>query len=172
MFSLFLQWMAFTSLGVVLVSTMTFVLGTFPGKQYSYYNVYLHDFTWFHVQGLQQHSSRFLYRVPATVRVGHSARVPKGKDDSYRLPGRSKDITIILFLSFCLNSFTLFEYFVANNCLGLNLSCSRHIWKDTGQTKRNLEPCNFRPQGCWGDGLHWQHRCRVLSCRIHGECDN
>ena len=81
-------------------------------------------------------------------------------------------ITIILFLSFCLNSFTLFEYFVANNCLGLNLSCSRHIWKDTGQTKRNLEPCNFRPQGCWGDGLHWQHRCRVLSCRIHGECDN
>ena len=40
----FLQWMAFTSLGVVLVSTMTFVLGTFPGKQYSYNNVYLHDF--------------------------------------------------------------------------------------------------------------------------------
>ena len=36
--------MAFTSLGVVLVSTMTFVLGTFPGKQYSYNNVYLHDF--------------------------------------------------------------------------------------------------------------------------------
>lgn len=27
----FFQWMAFTSLGVVLVSTMTFVLGTFPG---------------------------------------------------------------------------------------------------------------------------------------------
>ena len=36
--------MAFTSLGVVLVSTMTFVLGTFPGKQYSYNNVYFHDF--------------------------------------------------------------------------------------------------------------------------------
>ena len=32
-----LQWMAFTSLGVVLVSTMTFVLGTFPGIQYSDY---------------------------------------------------------------------------------------------------------------------------------------
>ena len=43
----FLQWMAFTSLGVVLVSTMTFVLGTFPGKQYSYNNVNLHDFVLF-----------------------------------------------------------------------------------------------------------------------------
>ena len=35
MLSSVLQWMAFTSLGVVLVSTMTFVLGTFPGMEYS-----------------------------------------------------------------------------------------------------------------------------------------
>ena len=77
-------------------------------------------FTWFHVQGLQQHSSLFLYRIPATVRVGHTARVPKGKDDSYRLPGRSKDIP----------KFPLFYFyhFVSIHLLFLNILSQVYIW--------------------------------------------